>query len=101
MLSPNEGIRRSIKNGLLFGLISGLLFGVAMWQVFFVSKLDINIGPHIAMSIKLGFAIFFVLSFMMQRGLGAAVQHYTLRFLVISAKGEQVLRRRVSSLREC
>jgi hypothetical protein len=79
MLSPNEGIRRSIKNGLLIGLLSGLLFGVAMLPVS-LGRQDINIEPRIEMSIELGFAMCFVLMFMMIRGLGAAVQHYVLRF---------------------
>jgi GTPase SAR1 family protein len=75
MLSPNEGIRRSIKNGLLAGLLStlsfglfggllaGLVFGLPDWTLAWL-LLGLLGG-------LLGGLIF---------GLGAVLQHYLLRF---------------------
>ncbi len=67
MLSPNEGIQRSLKNGLFFGLLIGLLVGL------FVG-LFVGLGPGLIFG--LAFGLFFGLNF----GLGDTVQHYTLRF---------------------
>jgi hypothetical protein len=68
MLSPNEGIHRSLKNGLTFGLISGLLFGLAFGLFF---------GLFFGLVFGLIFGLFFGVAFF---GLGVAVQHYLLRF---------------------
>ena len=60
-LSPNEGIRRSVKNGLFVGLFSGLFSGL-------------GIGLLAWLSLGLVF------------GLGAAVQHFILRFWLWRAR---------------
>ncbi len=67
MLSPNEGIRRSIKNGLLGGLGFALLGGLG---------LALLGGPSFGTIGGLGFALTFGLRF----GLAAAMSHGILRF---------------------
>jgi GTPase SAR1 family protein len=67
ILSPNEGIRRSVKNGLILGLVVGLVVGLFVGQLF---------GPVVVLSVVLFVGLAFGLIF----GLGATVQHYTLRF---------------------
>lgn len=73
-LSPNEGIRRSFKHGLLIlvarlgiGLLFGLGFGLAL-------------GPDFGLIAGLGFGLGFGLIYGLLAGLGAALQHYILRF---------------------
>src|SRR6266849_5565178 len=67
MLSPNEGIHRSLKNGLLAGLVVWLLGGL----------LGGLIGGLVG---RLGSGLLFGLVVGLGFGLGAAVQHSTLRF---------------------
>lgn len=79
MLSPNEGIRRSAKNGLLTGLLAGLLTGLVVLVIllafgqsnWLLSNWLINGLPY-GSTVGLIFGLIF--------GLGAAIQHYTLRF---------------------
>lgn len=69
-LSPNEGIRRSVKNGLLFGLLFGLvglLAGLVTAQLF-------------GLLFGLVGGLLFGLYFGLYTVLGAALEHYTLRF---------------------
>lgn len=69
--SPNEGIRRSVKNGLLVGLYVVLLVGL------YVGLLGWLAG---GLGVGLFFGLVFGLPFGLLVGLIAAVQHYTLRF---------------------
>lgn len=83
-LSPNEGIHRSAKSGLFFGLASvviGELMSVALsfsTQSFggasSMSLVDVTLNELIFWWLPIGLAIGLVV------GLGAAVQHYILRF---------------------
>jgi eukaryotic-like serine/threonine-protein kinase len=69
-LSPNEGIRRSIKNGLLMpvvGLIAGLVIGLSLGSVY-------------GLVTGLFYGLFTGLVYGLGSGLDAALQHYTLRF---------------------
>ena len=69
MLAPNEGIRRSVKNGLGAGLGLILVGGLGT---------ALSTNPVSGLVIDLIFGLFFGLLF----GLYAAVQHYSLRFLL-------------------
>jgi hypothetical protein len=77
-LSPNEGIRRSVKNGLLilfFGLVGGLSVGLVVGLLGGLLFRLVNAllgGLLVALVVGLlgGLSV----------GLGAAVQHYILRF---------------------
>jgi hypothetical protein len=69
MLTPNEGIRRSVKNGLGAGLGFILVGGLGA---------ALSTNPVSGLVIDLILGLFFGLSF----GLYAAVQHYALRFLL-------------------
>jgi DNA polymerase III delta prime subunit len=74
ILSPNEGIRRSVKNGLVVGLVFGLVFGLAG-----------GLGFGLVFGLVYGLASGLVggligLVFGLAYGLGAAVRHFTLRF---------------------
>ena len=75
MLSPNEGIRRSIKNGLhvwlVVGLVVGLVYGLVVWLVY---------GPVVGLVYGLVVGLFGGLYAGLCAGLGAAMSHYTLRF---------------------
>ena len=66
-LAPNEGIRRSVRNGLVSGLAVGLIGGL-------IGGLGSGLAGGLAFGLGGGLAV--GLAF----GLGAAVQHYTLRF---------------------
>jgi serine/threonine protein kinase len=72
MLSPNEGIRRSIKNGLVFGLVVGLAMGLAVGLFSGLAFRVFGVGPGFALLIGLFVGLLF--------GLDAAIQHYLLRF---------------------
>jgi len=81
MLSPNEGIRRSLKNGLFIGLLGGLGFwlgkGLLGWPAY--GRLGwLGTGLGTGLFGGLGAGLFF--------GLGAAMQHYTLRFWLWQAR---------------
>ncbi|WP_220210979.1 hypothetical protein [Reticulibacter mediterranei] len=69
ILTPNEGVRRSIINGVIFTLIVGLIFGL------FIGWFDVN-GPLDGLISGSLFGIGGGLI----AGLQAAIQHYTLRF---------------------
>ena len=91
-LSPNEGIRRSVKNGLVGGLsvllffglpvglsggLSGRLVGGLLGGLFFGL---FGLGGVLFVGLQLGLGgVLFV-------GLAAAVQHYILRFWLWQAK---------------
>ena len=73
-LSPNEGIRRSFKHGLLMlgvRLGCGLLFGFGF---------ALTVGPSFGLVVGFGFGLGFGLYIGLVKGLGAAIQHYMLRF---------------------
>ena len=77
-LSPNEGIRRSVKNGLLIlfimlisMLLIGLLFGLGRGE---------SIGQSFWMYFGLIGGLIYGLLFGLGSGLASAVQHYILRF---------------------
>jgi hypothetical protein len=72
--SPNEGIWRSGKNGLVGGLAVGLFFGL-----FF--------GLVGALAVGLFFGLLFGLLFGLFFGLGAFVMHFTLHFF-LSLRGD-------------
>jgi hypothetical protein len=75
MLSPNEGIRRSMKNGLfvglLFGLGGGLLVGLFVGLLF---------GLLVGLESGLLFGLLVGLESGLGGGLQATLQHYLLRF---------------------
>ena len=71
MLSPNEGIHRSLKFGLFLGLGFGLLIGLILGLV---------TGGVAGLFVGLGIGLLIILTIGFSSGLGAAVQHYTLRF---------------------
>jgi DNA polymerase III delta prime subunit len=75
VLSPNERIRRSIKNGLVFGLVGGSAFGLFGGSAF-GSVFGLFGGSAFGLFGELLFGLRVGLFF----GLGAAIQHYTLRF---------------------
>jgi len=75
MLSPNEGIRRSLKNGLVVGLLSWLVVGLLSWPFLGLGFRAVAVGV-----LWLFFGLFSGLIFGLFSGLGAATQHYTLRF---------------------
>jgi hypothetical protein len=70
-LSPNEGIRRSLRYALLIGLISGLLFG-----------LPIGLFGHNIQTLQTAIIIGFI--FGLGKGGFACIQHLILRFLLWS-----------------
>lgn len=74
-LSPNEGIWRSIKNGLLFGLITGLIIGLIS-GLFFGLLFGILFGLIIGILVGGFIGVLCGLIF----GLDAALRHYVLRF---------------------
>lgn len=79
MLSPNEGIQRSLKNGLRVLLIGGLVFGLVSKQLLgLVSgwNLGLVFGWALGLASGLSAGLFSGLEF----GLLAVLQHYTLRF---------------------
>jgi NACHT domain len=72
-LFPNEGIRQSIKNGLLLLAIDlglGLLCGLVL----------LALGLSYGLLVGVSLAVFSGLFYSRSHGLGAALQHYTLRF---------------------
>jgi hypothetical protein len=75
MLSPNEGIRRSVKNGLIVGLLGGLFCGVLIGLFFGLFG-----GPGAGLRFGLIGGLFGGLAAGLGAGLDAAVQHYILRF---------------------
>jgi hypothetical protein len=82
---PNQGIRRSVRSGLLLGLFGGLLFGVALGLI--VGALgglifeQVN-GLLFGLGIALIFGLFGGPLTGLRFGWGAVIQHYTLRWLL-------------------
>jgi len=75
MLSPNEGIRRSIKNGLLIWLSVGVFSGgpvVLIGDLLGRMPLGLSLGLSAGLFVGPGLGLIF--------GLGAVVQHYIMRF---------------------
>jgi DNA polymerase III delta prime subunit len=78
ILSPNEGIRRSFRHGLLlFAVGSG--FGLILGLIVELSNMLSN-GLIFDLFSVLSCALLFGLTFGLIFGLGATFQHYTLRF---------------------
>lgn len=75
MLSPNEGIRRSAKNGLLVGSIAGLPIGL-----FFGLFFGLFVGPLGGLFVGLALGLLAGVTIGLLNGLDAALQHYILRF---------------------
>ncbi|WP_169460925.1 NACHT domain-containing protein [Ktedonobacter racemifer] len=79
--TPNEGIKRSFKNGLwsllFFGLLIGLLYGLINGLLF---------GLTFELFVWLVFGLFVGLLFGLINGLYAVLQHYTLRFWLWSLR---------------
>ncbi len=75
MLSPNEGIRRSVKYGLVYGLGSGLVGGLVYGLG---SGLVVGLVYGLVYGLGVGLVIGLLLGLVF--GLGAAAQHYMLRF---------------------
>lgn len=83
MLSPNEGIRRSVKNGLVVALVVGLVYGLVF------ELMHVMDGPMAGLVFELvvglpyrlvyGLVVYGLIIGLVY-GLGAAIQHYTLRF---------------------
>ena len=71
MLSPNEGIRRSLKNGLVVWLVGGLVGGL-------LGGLDFWLGGALGFWLAVGLGVGLVAG--LGSGLAAAMQHYILRF---------------------
>jgi DNA polymerase III delta prime subunit len=85
--SPNEGIRRSMKNGLLVGLLIGLfggLFGLLLGGLFGLLIGGLLVGLLVGVVNGLFGGLFFGLFFGLPGGLffglQAVLQHYILRF---------------------
>ncbi len=75
MLSPNEGIQRSIKNGLLIWLSVGVFSGgpvVLIGDLLGRMPLGLSLGLSAGLFVGPGLGLIF--------GLGAVVQHYIMRF---------------------
>jgi len=82
MLSPNEGIQRSIKNGLFIlciGLLgaggSALVFGLGVWLI---GMLKVGLGDMLIGALY--FALLPGLGLGLGMGLAPAIRHYILRF---------------------
>jgi hypothetical protein len=83
ILSPNEGIRRSVKNGLVVVLIVVLCYVLVFVLVFgLVGALSgaLSDGLDVGLFIGLLIGLFIGLPIGLFFGLGATVQHYMLRF---------------------
>jgi hypothetical protein len=81
MLSPNEGIRRSIKNGLAVGLAVGLVGGLTVGLaggVLFGLAVGLAVGPAVGLLFGLAVGLTF--------GLDAPMRHYTLRLWLWQAR---------------
>lgn len=83
MLSPNEGIHRSVKNGLVVGLVAGLVIGIAGRLLVgllygLISRPLIESLDEPLSWLLFGLVVGVVVG--LYFGLGAALQHYTLRF---------------------
>jgi hypothetical protein len=84
--APNEGIRRSLRYGLLFagitglggGLAGGLVYGLADWLISEGSNIDAQILLS-GVSTGLAFGIIIGLGGALAGGLGAFIQHWALR----------------------
>ena len=92
--SPNEGIWRSGKNGLIFWLVSGLLLGLLSGLVFgfgfgltFGMVLGGVLEPLVDLWAGLTFGLFFGLPLGLFFGLEAFVKHFILRFF-LSRQGD-------------
>lgn len=82
MLSPNEGIHRSLKNGLLLlagCLLVGLGLGLSFWPLF-GRLVGLLRGLLVGLLGGLAFGLGLGLVFGLGLGLEAAFQHYTLCF---------------------
>jgi hypothetical protein len=75
-ISPNEGVRRSARYGLVVGLAATLIVGV----VFFVSGLVISPGHGLVRALSWGPSA--GLTWGLATGLGAVLQYWVLRFLL-------------------
>jgi hypothetical protein len=85
--SPNEGIRRSIKNGLVFGLVGGLVGGLV-------------VGLYSGLVGGLVVGLYSGLVVGLRGGLGASILHYTLRFWLWRARCTPAPRRYVAFLED-
>ena len=74
-LSPNEGIRHSIKNGLLMLVARLFVFGLGVGL-----SVGLVFGLRMGLSVGLSAGLGFGLRAGLRGGLGAALQHYILRF---------------------
>ncbi len=90
-LMPNQGIRRSARNGLLMGLLSGSVSGVisslaALLNNMLLHRLGILSGPSLGLSDGLSHALSNGLASGLLAGLLlgglACLRHYVLRFLL-------------------
>jgi hypothetical protein len=81
MLSPNEGMRRSLKNGLVGGLVSGLLIGLIIGLANALIN-ELFEGLFLGLFLELIVALIVAPVSGLFTGLGAVTQHYTLRFLL-------------------
>lgn len=78
-LSLNEGIQRSLKNGLFIGLLVGLICTLTFGLFFRLFGMPISMSVN-ALIGGLVFGLFGGLGSSLFSGLGAAIQHYILRF---------------------
>ena len=78
-LSPNEGIQRSLKNGLVVGLICSLFIGL-------IFRLGSSIAPSSGLGSNLAFwlisGLIIWLIFGLSFGIGAYLQHFVLRIFL-------------------
>lgn len=79
MLTPNEGLRRSLRHGLSLLMVSGPVFGL-VGGLFGGLRGGLLDGLFFGLPDGLGGGLVFGLIFGLFFGLGAVVQHYTLRF---------------------
>ncbi len=83
--SPNEGIWRSGKNGLVVGLVIGqvavMVAGLVVWLVIGLA-IGSAAGLAIATLVLLGAELFVVLFLGLRSGLDAFVKHFVLRLLL-------------------
>jgi NACHT domain len=85
MLSPNEGIRRSLKYGLLL-LAAGLLYGLLVWLIYLWGPFESPMGGLTGLLSALIAGLLIGLIAAPRVGLFAAAQHYTLRFWLWHAR---------------
>ncbi len=83
---PNQGVRRSVRNGLYVGFVSALAFGLVSWLIFGVYH-GLRKGPHFGVIEGLGWGLHVGLMVGLGSGLhaggGVFLKHVILRLALI------------------